>query len=176
MAITLITGGTRSGKSYFAVQQALTRRDNNRYFIATAVAFDDEMNERIKKHKDERADNFTTIEAPYDVSSAIESIPDNASIILIDCLTVWIGNLMYRFDADPQKITDEINIVIAALQKKQVDCICVTNEVGMGIVPENKEARFFRDIAGMVNRSIASIAGEVVICICGIPHRIKPEK
>lgn len=176
MAITLVTGGTRSGKSYFAVQQALTRASKKRYFIATAVAFDEEMDERIKKHKDERGTSFTTVEAPYDLSPAIDAIPADASIILIDCLTVWIGNLMYKFGNSTEKITTEVSHILDSLNKKQCDCICVTNEVGMGIVPENSDARFFRDLSGMANRSIASVADEVFFCVCGISQKIKPLK
>lgn len=173
MAITLITGGTRSGKSHYALERALTYQPD-RYFIATAVAFDSEMDDRIRNHQQERGEHFTTIEEPYTLADALKSVSPNISIVIIDCLTVWIGNLMYRSENDGKKIFPEIDRFIEALQTMSTDCICVTNEVGMGIVPENRDARFFRDIAGMVNRKVAGLAEQVFLCVCGIPHAIKP--
>jgi adenosylcobinamide kinase / adenosylcobinamide-phosphate guanylyltransferase len=173
MAITLITGGTRSGKSHYALECALSYQPD-RCFLATAAAFDDEMNDRIKNHRLERGKHFTTIEEPYSLAEALKKVPVNTSIVVIDCLTVWVGNLMYRSENDAEGINQEINRFLEVLRTMSTDCICVTNEVGMGIVPENRDARFFRDIAGMVNRRVAALADYVFLCVCGIPHAIKP--
>jgi adenosylcobinamide kinase / adenosylcobinamide-phosphate guanylyltransferase len=173
MAITLITGGTRSGKSHYALECALSYQPD-RCFLATAVAFDDEMDDRITSHQQERGEHFMTIEEPYSLAEALKKVPVNTSIVVIDCLTVWVGNLMYRSENDAEGINQEINRFLEVLRTMSTDCICVTNEVGMGIVPENRDARFFRDIAGMVNRRVAALADHVFLCVCGIPHAIKP--
>jgi len=171
--ITLVTGGARSGKSRYAVETAL--KSKNRVFIATAIAFDDGMQQRIKAHKSERAGRFTTIEEPYDLDDAINSIPADTNIILIDCMTVWLGNLMYRHKDGCSGFSKfkEVDAFLKILKEKPFNIIIVTNEVGGGIVPENKMARDFRDLAGRLNQNIAAIADSVILTVCGIPTAIK---
>jgi len=172
---TLVTGGARSGKSRYAVETAL--KFNKRIFLATAIAFDEGMRLRIAAHKAERAEKFATIEEPCDLADALLNIPDDTDVVLIDCMTVWIGNLMHRHEEDYD--TAEQFPAVDAFQTTIKECpfntIVVTNEVGDGIVPENKMARDFRDIAGRLNQNIAAIADNVVLTICGIPTAIKGE-
>jgi len=172
-SITLITGGCRSGKSRYA-QELACRYPQKRRFIATAVAFDSEMEERIKKHKEERGEEFSTIEEPHELASAIiTAYKERPSVILIDCLTVWVGNLLYRYEDDPSSVEKAIDDFYSAIENPLCDLVIVTNEVGMGIVPDNASARWFRDCAGGLNRNTALRAKNVVLCVCGIPVAIK---
>ena len=172
--VTLITGGTRSGKSHFALQCA-EKFNGKRIFIATAQPFDEEMRQRIECHKRERGDRFTTIEAPFDLTIALRDIPIDVSVVLIDCLTVWTGNLLYKHENDLQNITTMFDEFTSALLQLRTNTVIVTNEVGMGVVPENAMARQFRDLAGSLNRKVAEIADEVFLCVCGISVQIKEE-
>lgn len=171
--ITLVTGGARSGKSFFAQELAL-KYDIERIFIATATPFDNEMTERIRKHQQERGDAFVTIEAPYDLANAVkEYSTTHQCIILIDCLTVWLGNLMYRYENNDSAIVSALTDFKISLNDISGEVIMVTNEVGMGIVPDNALARQFRDIAGTLNRQIAIDAETVYLLVSGIPLKIK---
>jgi adenosylcobinamide kinase/adenosylcobinamide-phosphate guanylyltransferase len=169
--ITLVTGGARSGKSAHALSLALGH-EGKRAFIATAEAFDDEMRERIGNHRRERGDAFLTVEEPLDPARALKSLPGDVSVALLDCLTVWLGNLMHRgghVDGD----TPEVASFMDFLHAPPFDLVIVTNEVGMGIVPGNDMARRFRDLAGRVNRETAVLADTVVLLVCGIPVTVK---
>lgn len=171
--VTLVTGGTRSGKSYLALQKALVY-SGERLFFATATLCDKEMEERIAKHQEERGNSFTTIETPYILAETLrEKGTSEVAVILIDCLTIWIGNLMYKHGDNASLINSAIDDLCTTVTEIPVDCIIVTNEVGMGIVPENKMAREFRDLAGLVNRRIAAAAEEVFLSVCGISLKIK---
>jgi adenosylcobinamide kinase/adenosylcobinamide-phosphate guanylyltransferase len=164
MAIVLVGGGSRSGKSRFALERA--RRQGGRLaFAATAQAFDHEMEQRIGKHRAERGEGFVTIEAPFDVAGALGAGFD---AIVVDCLTLWVSNLMLAERPIP------IEELIAAARKSAALVIFVTNEVGCGIVPENELARRFRDEAGWVNQAVAAAADEVYWMAFGIPLRVKP--
>jgi adenosylcobinamide kinase / adenosylcobinamide-phosphate guanylyltransferase len=168
--LTLVTGGSRSGKSRYALEQALAYE--RRAFIATGVAFDAEMRARIARHRAERADTFTTIEEPLDLAGAMQRAPADSDVILVDCLTVWLGNLMHAgllIDGHAAPIDDFAD----ALTAPPCDVIVVTNEVGMGIVPEHALARDFRDAAGFLNQRIAALADTVVFTVSGIPITIK---
>ncbi len=168
--ITLVTGGARSGKSRYALEAALGFE--KRVFVATAVAFDEGMRERIAAHQAERADRFTTVEEPHDLAGALGRVPPDTDVVLIDCLTVWLGNLMHRHDGDGGTYP-EIASFLECLQARAFNTILVTNEVGAGIVPENGLARRFRDLAGRLNQDVARIADSVVLTVCGIPTAIK---
>ncbi len=170
--VVLITGGARSGKSMFALQHAL-ERPGPRVFIATAVACDDEMRRRIENHRSERTGQFSTIEAPYHLAHAVTTLPEETGVACIDCLTVWLGNLLFRFEAEPLRIEQEIDAFIAVLESAPCDLVIVTNEVGYGIVPENAMARRFRDDAGALNRRVAQVAQKVYLCVCGIAVTVK---
>jgi adenosylcobinamide kinase/adenosylcobinamide-phosphate guanylyltransferase len=171
-AITLITGGARSGKSLYAQELAL-QHAAPRVFIATALAIDSEMELRISNHREERAGQFATVEEPYNLAAALTRIPKGTSVALIDCLTVWLGNLMYRFGNDRAAVTGAIDAFIDKLPYPPCNLIVVTNEVGMGIVPDNAPAREFRDLAGNLNRRVAQRADKVYLCVCGIPVGVK---
>lgn len=173
MPIIFITGGARSGKSTLAVQLAKNLKGKVA-FIATAQAGDDEMAERISKHKSSRPKAWKTFEEPIDIPSVIAKAY-NYDTIIIDCLTILVSNLL--LDDDRKNDDDEILNRIVELSEiaKNSDgtMIVVSNEVGMGIVPDNKLARRFRDLAGRANQIIAESADEVYICFSGIPVKIK---
>lgn len=164
----MVIGGARSGKSRHA--QAMAEAIGaDLVFVATAQAFDDEMVERIARHRADRSGIWRTVEAPLGLSEALlaEDRPDR--VILVDCLTLWASNLLL---AD-----HDIDAEIAGLEKRIAAMvgriILVSNEVGLGIVPDNALARRFRDVAGTLNQRIASIATQVDLVIAGLPQRIK---
>jgi adenosylcobinamide kinase/adenosylcobinamide-phosphate guanylyltransferase len=173
MSLIFITGGARSGKSTLAVQ--LAKKINGKIaFIATAQAGDDEMERRIFLHKKERPDGWSTIEEPANVASAIDSAYGHDAVI-IDCITLLISNLICNCDnlSETEWILDEIKKLVESAKQFDGSVIIISNEVGMGIVPENKLAREFRDLAGKANQMIASSADKVYVCFSGIPMLIK---
>ena len=170
--IVLITGGARSGKSSFALEEAL-KFPPERVFLATAVPFDDEMKTRIGKHKDERGEDFTTIEESLEIASRLGGLGPDVGVALVDCLTVWLGNLFHHLNEDEDAIKSEIERFCQVLLQAKHVVVLVTNEVGFGIVPENRLARHYRDMLGFLNRRVAECADKVYCCICGIPVRIK---
>lgn len=165
MAIILIGGGARSGKSRYALEKA-RGIEGTRAFVATAQASDEEMAERIRHHREERGEEFTTIEEPIELPRIIAE--SKFDVLVIDCLTLWLSNIMF---ADK---TCEIDALINASQSAKATVIFVTNEVGSGIVPTDSAlSREFRDRAGILNQRIAAIAQEVYWMIFGIAQRIK---
>jgi len=170
--IVLITGGARSGKSAEALR--LAKPHARRVFIATAEPLDDEMRERIARHRAERGAGWETIEAPLDLSGAVRSIDDRNAALVIDCLTVWLGNWMH-LDAATNETASPCNDLIEALRKSHAGrIILVSNEVGMGIVPEHALVRCYRDVAGRLNQRIAAVADRVILMVCGQALIIKP--
>lgn len=171
--LVFITGGARSGKSSLALQ--LAREAGGKVaFIATASAGDEEMTERILIHKRSRPDEWTTIEETVDVSAAIAAAKGH-DVVIIDCLTLLLSNLIFRENDlnETKHILDRIENLAEASKDFEGTVIVVSNEVGMGIVPENKLAREFRDLAGRANQVMAAAADEVYVCFSGIPVRIK---
>jgi adenosylcobinamide kinase / adenosylcobinamide-phosphate guanylyltransferase len=175
--IILVSGGSRSGKSEFArnLAEAVPGR---RAFVATCPVIDEEMKDRIEKHKKERSKSqWETIEEPIGVSRVMSESP-GFSVFLVDCLTLWINNLMYRAQEEGATFSEE-NAVEKCLELldecSRIDStvIFVTNEVGSGIVPENATARLFRDIVGRCNQTIAQAAAEVYLVVCGLPITLK---
>ncbi len=166
--ITLILGGARSGKSSFAEKQAKATK-LNRLYLATAEDFDTEMKHRIKKHQQQRGDGWTTIEEPLDLTRELIDNSDDDSVILVDCLTLWLSNLMGK-GAD---IETEFDSLVASLEKLRGQIIFVSNEVGQGIVPDNALARQFRDHAGRLHQQIAEAADHVYFITAGIAQKIK---
>lgn len=167
----LMTGGSKSGKSNYALLKAADFK--NRAFIATAEAFDDEMKDRIQKHQVERSSEYTTYEEPIEVISCLEKIGEQHDVIILDCVTVWIGNLLHQFDGDTEKINQYYNALLDVSDKITSELIIVTNEVGMGIVPDNPLSRKFRDLAGMLNQKLAKVAKEAYLLVSGVPIKIK---
>lgn len=176
--VILVTGGARSGKSRHALALALAR-PGPRAFVATAEPMDDEMRSRIECHRRERGSDFATVEVPRDLAGALGRLPAGTSVALVDCLTVWLGNLMARPGAAACGAGAELPEVAAfldALGRPPCDLVVVTNEVGLGIVPDNALAREFRDRAGRLNQAVAARADEVVLVVSGIPMVIKGER
>ena len=171
--ITFIVGGGRCGKSSQALSLAQDYT-GSRVFIATAEPVDDEMDARIRAHQKERDGAFVTIEEPLDLARALCAIPDNSSVVVIDCLTVWLGNLMHCHGAG-KKLSEHIDTFVLALDDVACDVIIVANEVGMGIIPENAMARQFRDLAGMLNQKIAKKADRAILMVAGMAVHIKKE-
>lgn len=169
--LTLILGGTRSGKSRLA--EALIRHwtgDGTPTYIATAEAFDEEMQERIANHKAGRGTNWETVEAPLSLPAAL--MRARAKPVLVDCLTLWLSNLMLA-DRPTDGASDAL---ITALQERQAPTVLVSNEVGLGIVPDNELGRRFRDAAGYLNQAVAASADAVVFTAAGLPLVLKGPK
>lgn len=169
--IILLTGGARSGKSAEALR--LAQPCERRVFIATAEPFDDEMRTRIDRHKAERGDRWETIEAPLDLAHAIRGVAGPNVAIVVDCLTVWLGNLMHHDDMTSEDAPACTELIEALRQSPAQRIMLVTNEVGMGIVPEHAISRRFRDVAGRLNQRIAATADYVILVVCGQRLMIK---
>ena len=167
--IILILGGARSGKSNFT--EKIAREAKKIVYIATAEALDDEMRVRIENHKRERPSSWRTIEAPNGLTEPIRQIESDVDLIIIDCLTVYISNQMASFSK--KKIFGDISENLDLLIKLKGKVLLVSNEVGMGIVPDNKMARDYRDILGKVNQMVAETAKEVYLMVAGIPMKVK---
>jgi adenosylcobinamide kinase/adenosylcobinamide-phosphate guanylyltransferase len=169
LPLTLVLGGARSGKSRFA-EQAVMALPPPWIYVATAEPFDDEMHARIAEHQSRRGTEWQTIDAPTDLAGAIEDAPGDRAV-LVDCLTLWLNNLMFR----KINIDTAIENLEAALAERQAPTVLVSNEVGFGIVPDNAEARRFRDLQGRLNQRMAALAGRVVLMVAGIPMLVKGE-
>jgi len=168
--IIFILGGARSGKSTYALKE-VSKFSGKKVYIATAEALDEEMQQRIENHKRHRSDEWITYEEPLRIAEVIEEIEGKYSVIVIDCLTLWLSNVMHG-NLD---IGYEIeNLVDTLRATRNASCIyIVSNEVGMGIVPENEMSRRFRDMAGLLNQKIAEVADEVYMVVAGMPMKIK---
>ncbi|MBI5047871.1 MAG: bifunctional adenosylcobinamide kinase/adenosylcobinamide-phosphate guanylyltransferase [Deltaproteobacteria bacterium] len=179
-----ILGGARSGKSAYALKLAESIADK-RLYLATAQALDEEMAERIKKHKKERDNNWATIEEPVNLADVITK-NKRYDVVLLDCLTLWISNLMSKKSGvrglppnasiggqKSEAIYKNINQLASACKQSKATIIIVSNEVGLGIVPGNPLARQFRDIAGYANQKIAAAADEVYFVVSGMAMRMK---
>ena len=168
--LILIGGGVRCGKSTFAL--ALARRlGKRRGYVATAQARDDEMALRIERHIQERGSDFNTVEAPINVVEAIAAV--DVDVVVLDCLPLWLSNLLLRGDAQPA-ILRQVDRFIETARSKQFHTIVVTNEVGMGIVPETPLGRAFRDLCGRAHQAFSARADEVYFGALGTLIRLKP--
>lgn len=183
--IILCSGGARSGKSEFAERLALAIKGPKAY-VATGQAFDEEMVDRIKKHQERRGKIWNNFEVPLHLADEWENISQSADVILIDCLTMFTTNYMMAYgsirgqeDANrlEQTILSELDTLLDSIQSCEgKTVIFVTNEIGLGIVPDNKLARYFRDIAGRVNRAVASVADKLYLTICGVTIELKSQE
>jgi len=165
--LTLVLGGARSGKSRYA-EWLIATYPPPWIYVATAEAMDDEMAERIAAHRARRDAAWQTVEAPHDLAEALQAAPAG-SAVLVDCLTLWLSNRMLA-EADMDR---EIDALEAALAKHQGALVLVSNEVGLGIVPDNALARRFRDKQGMLNQRLAARAARVVVMVAGLPVPVK---
>jgi adenosyl cobinamide kinase/adenosyl cobinamide phosphate guanylyltransferase len=169
--LTLITGGCRSGKSARAIAIASTIGASRKFFIATAEPLDEEMRARIAHHRRARPSYFETIEEPRKLAAAIASLYGRADVIVVDCVTLWIANLLQDYSGDA--ILAQVDALADALLRAPFSTIMVTDEVGWGIVPDNPAARRFRDLLGWTNQKIAQAADEVLLMVAGYPLRVK---
>ena len=175
--VILITGGSRSGKSAYA-QKLAERLPGPRAYVATCPIVDAEMQERVKKHQQERGgQQWDTIEETTALRGVLNDA-DKYQVMLVDCLTLWVSNLMYEAEQQGCRLAEEkieclCRDILAACRDRSGTVILVTNEVGMGIVPENEVARRFRDLAGRCNQDMAAGADEVILIACGLPLHLK---
>jgi adenosylcobinamide kinase/adenosylcobinamide-phosphate guanylyltransferase len=170
--VTLITGGARSGKSTHALALAGAHRGRRRAFVATGQALDDEMAARIAHHKSSRPADFITVEEPLNVAAALEALAGRADVVVLDCVTLWVANLMGSRVAE-DAFHFKAGRLAAALASASFASIVVTDEVGSGIVPDNPAARQFRDYLGWTNQKIAAVADRVILMVAGLPMRVK---
>lgn len=161
--LVLLVGGARSGKSTLAVDLG-QQHDGEVYFIATAQAHDDDMRERIERHRGERP-SWTTIEEPTDLAGALAHCPTDGFVI-IDCLTLWVSNLILRGDTEAD-IVDSTQEVITGISVRSAPTIVISNEVGLGIIPDNALARQYRDVLGRVNQQFAASAQRTLFLVAG---------
>lgn len=183
--IILCSGGARSGKSEFAEQLALSLKGRKAY-VATGQAFDDEMKDRIKKHQLRRGKEWITFEIPLYLHKNWEQIKNVSDVILIDCLTMFTSNHVFAHgDINTQEdsnriesiILEELRLLLQEINNSNdKTVIFVTNEIGLGIVPENKLARYCRDITGRVNREVASAANKMYLTISGVTIELKSQE
>ena len=171
--LIFVTGGARSGKSRFALQLAEEKGYRHRLFVATAVACDPEMRQRIVRHRKERNGPWAALE---ESTCLPERLPKNrlssGTVVLVDCLSTFVTNLLLAKKSSSQ-ILRQVRSLLKALKRPGVTAICVSNEVGLGIVPEYPLGREFRDLLGTVNQAAAQAADEVYFLVAGIPTRIK---
>ncbi|MDD2735652.1 MAG: bifunctional adenosylcobinamide kinase/adenosylcobinamide-phosphate guanylyltransferase [Desulfuromonadaceae bacterium] len=177
MAQTIfITGGARSGKSSFAEKLALDFGEPLGY-LATAQMLDDEMNERVRRHQERRGNEWHTIEEPIRLSQALARSDGRYQAILVDCVTLWLSNLLFKYEESgddcEERIQEDVQRLKSTLHGMVTPVVLVSNEVGQGIVPDNHLARLFRDIAGTANQVLAAAADEVHVVISGIPLKLK---
>ena len=170
--LTLITGGVRSGKSRCALELA-GQRAQTKCFLATAEALDEEMKARIVQHRKERGSDFFTLEEPIKLASAIQQVQTQHDLILVDCLTLWVSNLLGRFPDTPKQIEAEIKSFLEIVSLRKTDFVFVSNEVGLGLVPDNSMGRQFIDTLGNLNQELGRLSDEVIFMVSGIPNSIK---
>ncbi|MFC1833682.1 bifunctional adenosylcobinamide kinase/adenosylcobinamide-phosphate guanylyltransferase [Thermodesulfobacteriota bacterium] len=175
--VVLVTGGSRSGKSEYA-RKAAEQTDGPRIFVATCPEVDDETRDRIRKHRLDRSEGgWDTIEEEIDLAGVLRE-SDEAGVILVDCLTLWINNLMFRAPGNGDSITEEeisrrCKEVLSASREIRGKVFFVTNEVGLGIVPENEASRLYRDLVGRCNQTMAEKADQVIFTVSGLPLTLK---
>lgn len=167
----LVGGGARSGKSRFALAHA-RRLGARRAFVATAEALDEEMRERIDLHRAERGDTFVTVEAPRDLPGALASL-SGVDVAVVDCLTLWLSNLLVA-GAPASVIQEQLDGLVAVLSWRRFHTVLVTNEVGMGLVPETPLGRAFRDLTGRAHQRLARVADEIFLATLGVVLRVHP--
>ncbi len=169
---TIIIGGCRSGKSARALLEAESFNPRRRLFIATCRPDDDEMRTRIARHQRERDSRWETLEVPLELPPTLAAHNTRGNVILVDCLTLWITNLMLA-ERSEAEIESQIAALVDTMPVMRCPVILVANEVGQGIVPENRMARRYRDWAGMANQKLAACADQVIWMVAGIPVKIK---
>ena len=184
--VTLVVGGGRSGKSTFAEKLAIKKSKDSkkRYYLATAEAFDGEMKSRIKKHQERRGDLFITIEESIEISKVIDKIQDDAECILVECLSVWLGNILYyhfKIDESPSErkerelfMDEQIESLLEVLSRVKCPVVMVSNETNLEIFPtDNEESSIFIKRAEELNKRISLLSDSMYFCVTGIPLKLK---
>lgn len=168
--LVFVTGGARSGKSAFAERRAAASGEGVTY-LATAQAFDAEMEDRIRRHRADRPAGWQTLEEPLDVPAAVQRV--QTPVLLLDCLSLWVSNLMLA-DLPDEAILAQADALLTATHARSSLTVLVTNEVGLGIVPDNALARRYRDVLGWVNQRAAAASDEAWLLVSGLPLQLKP--
>ena len=170
--LTLILGGRRAGKSTYAQRLTVERAGDGRVlFVATAEPLDEDMSERIRKHREDRPAEWDTLETPLDIVGELRPLADRYDIVLLDCLTLWVSNLLLAENYDD--VLDQTRRLIDCYHAGNASWIVVSNEVGLGVVPANRLAREYSDQLGRVNQLVASEADEVTFIAAGLPLQLK---
>lgn len=164
----LVTGGARSGKTACAMRLA-EQAGQEKWMIVTAQASDAEMERRIEKHRAERGESWRVVEEPVDLAGCLERTQDLGRVVVVDCLTLWLSNLMFL----ERNVEEELDRLCRTARSAAGPLIFVTNELGMGLVPETSLGRAFRDLHGRMNQKIAESSGAVTFVVSGVPMRIK---
>ena len=177
----MITGGAHSGKSRFA-QELAVKLGEPVLFVATAEAGDEEMKQRIDKHRKERPADWRTLEVTTRIGNGIKQSIGGEQVVIVDCITLLVNNIFSQYGGDnneriiEEKVIAEINELIRCIEQVEATFIIVTNEVGLGLVPVNKTGRLYRDFLGKANQMLARHASEVYFMVAGLPMRVKPAR
>jgi adenosylcobinamide kinase/adenosylcobinamide-phosphate guanylyltransferase len=180
--LIFILGGTRSGKSRFAeekVREISSAEGSSVCYMATARAEDEEMELRIRKHQARRPSGWRTLEEPLELSKALADLAEGEKVVLIDCLTLWLSNVMFsRQDEQWKNIMEDevfrkVDELVKTVKEKDISVIAVSSETGMGIVPSSEMARLYRDLLGLVNQKIAKASDEAYLVVAGLPQKLK---
>ena len=169
---TLIIGGAKSGKSALALELA-RKQAGGLVFIATAQAHDREMARRIARHQAERGPRWTTVEEPLELERALRAADAPGAVLLVDCLTLWLSNLLTGAGLEPERVEERGRGLARLLPSLQASVILVGNEVGLGIVPQHPLARSFRDLSGGLHQRLARVCDRVILCAAGLPLVLK---
>ena len=169
--IIFITGGARSGKSRFA-QEMAEKFPGSKAYLATAQGLDEEMKDRIARHQKSRPRTWLTLEEPIHIGEVVQREGKRFDLLLLDCLTLWLSNLLMA-GWNGKKILAATERFLRSARQAPCSIILVSNEVGMGIVPDNAAARDFRDLSGLIHQKVAREADDVYFLICGLPQKIK---
>ena len=172
--VALILGGARSGKSRYGLGLAARCR-TPRLFVATCEPRDAEMEARIAAHQRERGSDWLTQEVPLELAATLKATQDNYGVVLVDCLTMWVSNLLLQENAPAGRIQTACEDLLDSLRKTSTPTILISNEVGLGIVPDNPLSREFRDQVGWLHQRLAQVADLVVLVVAGIPLPVKVE-
>ena len=166
----LVLGGARSGKSSHA-ENLVARFAGPYIYVATAQVLDEEMRERVDKHRERRGSGWQTVETPLDLPGTLKELRSTGRPVLVDCLTLWLSNLLLQEDSDRHE--ERVEALCRRIQEADHPLVLVSNEVGSGIVPENALARRFRDLAGFANQRVAEACRRVTLVVAGLPVKLK---
>lgn len=170
--IIFIIGGCKSGKSDYALKKAQEFQTGTKKFLATSLVLDEEMQDRVARHREQRRNSWETIETPFELPSVLSRNFGENSLLLVDCLSMWVNNMILK-EYSEKELNNAFSSFVEALKNTRVPVILISNEVGTGIVPEDKLARRFRDYLGRLNQEAAACADSVFWTIAGLPVSIK---